>query len=219
MAYPLTTRLVFALASADGLSGSLRDALEVDWVQVNAPDPSLDGALALQHASPAFEAFVMLPGSASMSHALEVLRPLAGWRCEVREPLAVEYAGPGVPVAGMANVAVLRKPGELPYESWLEHWYGPHTQIAMETQGTFGYVQHRVLECLTESGGEVSAIVEELFPLAAVSDVHAFYGSGGDDAELGARITRLMASVAEMGADRDLDLVPTLRMVWGPASF
>ena len=38
--------------------------------------------------------------------------------------------------------------------------------------------------------------------------MHAFYGSGGDDAELTARITRLMASVARIGADRDLDLVP-----------
>ena len=57
----------------------------------------------------------------------------------------------------------------------------------------------------------VSAFVEELFPTAAITDMHAFYGSGGDDAELTARLTRLMTSVARIGADRDLDLVPTSR--------
>ena len=58
------------------------------------------------------------------------------------------------------------------------------------------------------------ALVEELFPAAAVHDVHAFYGSGGDDAELARRLEQLMASVARIGADRDLDLVPTSRHLW-----
>ena len=45
-------------------------------------------------------------------------------------------------------------------------------------------------------------------------DVHAFYGSGGDDAELSRRMTELMASVNRIGADRDLDLVPGSRHLW-----
>ena len=44
--------------------------------------------------------------------------------------------------------------------------------------------------------------------------MHAFYGSGGDDAELDRRITELMASVSRIGADRDLDLVPTSRYLY-----
>ncbi len=39
-------------------------------------------------------------------------------------------------------------------------------------------------------------------------DIHAFYGSNGSQEELDRRITRLMESVATMGADRDLDVVP-----------
>ena len=42
-------------------------------------------------------------------------------------------------------------------------------------------------------------------------DIHAFYGSNGSQEELDRRITRLMESVATMGADRDLDVVPTSR--------
>ena len=45
-------------------------------------------------------------------------------------------------------------------------------------------------------------------------DIHAFYGSGGDKAELDRRLTTLMESVAKMGADRDLDVVPTSRYTW-----
>jgi hypothetical protein len=50
--------------------------------------------------------------------------------------------------------------------------------------------------------------------MAALTDVHEFYGSGGDDEELNRRITDLMASVARFGADQGLDLVPTSRYVW-----
>ena len=60
----------------------------------------------------------------------------------------------------------------------------------------------------------VDALVEELFPSAGMTDMHAFYGSGGDDAELNDRLTQLMASVARIGADRDLDLVPGSRYVY-----
>ncbi|GAA1140167.1 hypothetical protein GCM10009606_19710 [Nocardioides aquiterrae] len=56
--------------------------------------------------------------------------------------------------------------------------------------------------------------MEELFPSAGIADMHAFYGSGGDDAELHRRLGELMASVARIGADRDLDLVPTSRYLY-----
>lgn len=85
----------------------------------------------------------------------------------------------------------------------------------METQATFGYLQNVVVAPLTPDAPKVDALVEELFPTAGIEDMHAFYGSGGNDAELNARLTRLMASVARIGADRDLDLVPTSRYLYG----
>jgi hypothetical protein len=60
----------------------------------------------------------------------------------------------------------------------------------------------------------VDALVEELFPSEGMVDMHAFYDSGGDDAELNARLTRLMASVGRIGFDRDIDLVPGSRYVF-----
>ncbi|MBF6266060.1 hypothetical protein IU463_29775, partial [Nocardia farcinica] len=105
---------------------------------------------------------------------------------------------------GLTNVACLRRPADLAYDDWLARWRGAHTEVALATQATFGYVQHRVLEPVTADAPEIAAVVEELFPIEALHDPPAFYGSGGDPAALGRRIEAMMASVATFGADRDL---------------
>ncbi len=117
----------------------------------------------------------------------------------------------------LANTAVLRRPVELDEETWLHRWLVEHTPIAIRTQATSAYLQHRCLAPLPGSHPDpphVDALVEELFPTAGMHDMHAFYGSGGDDAELSRRMTELMASVSRIGADRDLDLVPGSRHLW-----
>jgi hypothetical protein len=149
---------------------------------------------------------------------VDVVRPLAGglavWEVEERVPLTPPDQPDGERADALAQVAFLRRPPDLPYDDWLAHWHGPHTQIAVETQGTFGYVQNRVLAALTDDTPAIDAVVEELFPTAALHDIHAFYGSGGSQAELDRRITRLLESCAVMGADRGLDVVPTSRYLW-----
>jgi hypothetical protein len=109
---------------------------------------------------------------------------------------------------------VLRRPVELTVDEWRHNWLVDHTPVAIATQGTFGYVQNVVVRPVTVDAPQIDAMVEELFPSAAMTDMHAFYGSGGDDAELNDRFTRLMTSVARFGADRDLDLVPSSRYVY-----
>ena len=120
----------------------------------------------------------------------------------------------GVRLDALAQVAMLRRPDYLAREEYLEYWQVHHTPVAIRTQNTSGYVQNIVEEALTPSSPPVAAIVEEHFPMAALTDPHAFYGSGGDDAELNRRVTELMASVARFGADQGLDLVPTSRYRW-----
>jgi hypothetical protein len=137
-----------------------------------------------------------------------------GYRIDERRPIDPPEAWDGSRAETLANVAVLRRPDELTQEEWLHRWLVDHTPIAMATQATFGYLQNVVVEPVTEDAPFISAFVEELFPSEAISDMHAFYGSGGDDAELNDRLTRLMASVARIGADHDLDLVPSSRYLY-----
>ena len=114
----------------------------------------------------------------------------------------------------LAQVALLRRPAHMSRETYVEYWQVHHTPIAIRTQNTTGYIQNIVEEGLTPDSPEIAAIVEEHFPMTALTDPHAFYGSGGDDEELNRRMTELMASVARFGADQGLDLVPTSRYVW-----
>lgn len=136
------------------------------------------------------------------------------YRVTERRPVEPPAVAAGERADALANIAVLRRPESMTREEYLEIWLGSHTPIASETQHTFGYIQNIVEESLTPGAPEISAIVEELFLMAGMTDIHAFYGSGGDDEELNRRITRLMASVARFGADKGLDLVPTSRYLW-----
>ncbi|WP_121253840.1 EthD domain-containing protein [Nocardioides ferulae] len=136
---------------------------------------------------------------------------VAGWDVEERRPLEPPRVPDGERAEALANVALLRRPAELSREEWLHRWLVDHTPVAIRTQATSGYVQNVVLRAATPDAPRVDALVEELFPPAAAGDLHAFYGSGGDDAELQRRLAEMLASVARFGADRDLDVVATGR--------
>lgn len=113
---------------------------------------------------------------------------------------------------GLANVALLRRPAELDYPTWLQRWQHDHTPVAIETQSTFGYTQNAVVRALTPDAPQLAAIVEELFPIQAVTDLHAFFGAA-DDADLQQRLTRMVASTSAFGANENIDTVPTSRYV------
>jgi hypothetical protein len=139
---------------------------------------------------------------------------LAGWEVDERLPIPPPWTPDGVRMDALANVAVLKRPDDLTRDEWLHRWLVDHTPIAMATQATFGYSQNVVTRALTDAPRQVDALVEELFPSAGMVDMHAFYGSGGDDQELHDRLTKLMGSVSRIGFDRDIDLVPGSRYVF-----
>ena len=85
--------------------------------------------------------------------------------------------------------------------------------MAIQTQSTFGYVQNAVVRALTADAPALSAIVEELFPIEAVADLHAFFGAADDD-DLRSRMERMLASTAAFGANENVDTVPTSRFVY-----
>lgn len=74
--------------------------------------------------------------------------------------------------------------------------------MAIETQSTFGFTQNAVVRPLTPGAPGIAAIVEELFPEEAISDLHAFFGAADDD-DLRHRMERMVASTAAFGANRD----------------
>ena len=220
------TKVIYAVRGAD--QSQLHDpawharlaAAGAERLQLNLDDDAVAGAMRIPAGEPITAVLERVDGRRGgprrpRTRAGRARRAAAGrvdgWVVDERRPIDPPESWDGSRLDGLANVAVLRRPAELTQEEWLHRWLVDHTPVAIETQATFGYVQNIVVEPVTDDAPFVSAFVEELFPTAAITDMHAFYGSGGDDAELTARITRLMASVARIGADRDLDLVPTSR--------
>jgi hypothetical protein len=127
-------------------------------------------------------------------------------------PLPPPPTSPGKRTPGFANVALLRRPDELDEETWLARWHVDHTPVAIATQSTFGYTQNAVVRALTSGAPAIDAIVEELFPIEATRDLHAFFGAADDD-DLGDRMNRMVASTSAFGANENVDTVPTSRYV------
>lgn len=221
----MSTKAIFALHRDDAgpvlLGEAFRSRLAeagVRRVQVNLDDADVaDAPLRFGPGTP-ITAVVAVWTDADVAGATETIRavdPTAdGWRVEERRPIEPPDVPDGERADALANIAFLRRPASMSPEDWLDDWLERHTPVAIETQGTFGYVQNPVVEALTPGAPEVAGIVEELFPMAAMADTHAFYGSGGDEAELERRFSRLMESVSRFGADHGLDLVPTSRYAW-----
>lgn len=127
-------------------------------------------------------------------------------------PLAPPATAAGARTPGFANVALLRRPAGLDEHTWFARWHVDHTPVAIATQSTFGYIQNAVVRALTPDAPRIDGIVEELFPLEATRDLHAFFGAA-DDADLSDRMTRMVTSTSAFGANVDVDTVPTSRYV------
>ncbi len=193
-------------------------AAGVERLQVNVDDEHVAPAMRLTAQEPAIGALVSVwttgPAAVVVAALDATATRVAGWEVEERRPIEPPERWDGARSEGLANLALLRRPDDLTQEEWLHRWLVDHTPVAIETQATFGYVQNVVVAAVTPGAPDKHALVEELFPIEAVSDMHAFYGSGGDDAELSRRLERMLGSVARFGADRDLDLVPTSRYLF-----
>jgi hypothetical protein len=193
----------------------------VPGMTINVRDAEVtDSLMTLTTLDPPVIAFVTVWTQQCYGDQIRTATALLGDRCEqvaaylVTEsvPLPPPCTAPGERTPGFANIAMLRRPADLDESTWLTRWQRDHTPVAFDTQATFGYVQNTVVRGLTEGAPPVAAIVEELFPIEAISDLHAFFGAADDD-ELNDRMTRMVASTSAFGANRDIDTVPTSRYV------
>ncbi|MGH8528909.1 MAG: EthD domain-containing protein [Nevskiales bacterium] len=116
---------------------------------------------------------------------------------------------PGKRTAGFAQIALLRRPEKLAYAAWLDVWHNSHTDVAIETQSTFEYIQNVVVRPLTADAPPVDAIVEECFPSGAMTDYKVFFDAPGDEAKFKRNLQRMMESVSRFIEPGSLDVIPT----------
>lgn len=115
----------------------------------------------------------------------------------------------GQRTAGWAQMAFLVVPEHLTHAEWLALWQDRHTQVAIETQANFEYVQNLVVRPLTTDVPPYAAIVEECFPVAALSDPFCFFDAKGDPDRFKANLDRMMESCDRFIARGTIDVIPT----------
>ena len=195
--------------------------LDLPGLTVNVRDaPVRDSLMTLTTLRPPVQAVISIwtqqHYGEKVAEALRMLAPesesLAAYLVTESAPLPPPSSLPGQRLAGLANIALLRRPVDLDEATWRHRWLHEHTGVAIATQSTFGYLQNYVVRALTPDAPEVAAIVEELFPIEAVESLRAFFGAA-DDADLQHRLGQMVESTSRFGANVNIDTVPTGRYV------
>jgi hypothetical protein len=101
---------------------------------------------------------------------------------------------PGQRTDGFSQMAFLVKPDRLSWEAWRTIWHTSHTQIAIDTQANFEYIQNLVVRPLTEDAPPFVGIVEECFPLTALTDPMVFFDAVGDQEKFDRNLATMMES-------------------------
>ncbi len=127
------------------------------------------------------------------------------------EPLVSQQTHPSIPgerLYGVCQVVFMSPPDDMSRDEWLTIWKDSHTQVAIDTQSTFGYRQNLVVRRLTEDTPVCFGIVEENFPPEAMASDHAFYATGGDEALLQKHMSAMMKSCTRFIDFQKIDVIP-----------
>lgn len=112
----------------------------------------------------------------------------------------------GTRMHGFSQLAFIQKPPRITREAYLDVWLHSHSKVAVETQSTYYYSQNIVNRVLTAGAPDLLSIVEEGFPLEAMTDPLAFYAAS-NKAEYEERYDRMMTSC---GRFVDMDKIDVL---------
>ena len=118
---------------------------------------------------------------------------LSGYLVVESRPL-VHEPPQGARAPGANLVTCIVKKTDISDETFIDLWNNEHRKVAIETQSTFAYVRNAVVRRLTASGGDWDGIVEESFPIEALTDPHVWYDCTSED-EYQRRLKRMVESV------------------------
>ena len=118
---------------------------------------------------------------------------LAGYLVAESRPMVYDPP-PGERSRGANLVTRIHKKADISDQEFIERWTVEHRQVAVETQSTFAYVRNSVLRTLVPGTPECEGIVEESFPIEALSDPHVWYDCD-NETEYRRRLQLMMDSV------------------------
>lgn len=113
---------------------------------------------------------------------------------------------------GWSQFCFIQRPPRLEPEQWLHNWQGLHTDVAIDTQANFEYLQNLIIKPLIDGPLSYAAIVEECFPVEAMDDSAVFFDAVGDANRFEANTRAMAESCArfvDMGDICRIDVLPT----------
>lgn len=120
---------------------------------------------------------------------------------------------------GFNFVSCIEPRDGLPYADFLEHWHTEHRRVAIETQSTFAYVRNEIVRALTADAPAWAAVVEESFPIEALTDPAVWYAAEGLPKRLEEHRRRMIDScLAFLALDR-VEAHPMSEYVMAPDAF
>lgn len=179
--------------SAD-LRGRLADKLVAAGahkIQVNVVDATVAPGAPLRQirTSAPFDGFVSFWIDSAFDHKTyeallaEHVARFAGFAVAESEriPNTTNRVPLGERTPGFSQVCTLQVPPRLTRDAWFDYWQQTHGTLAIETQDTFRYVQNIVTRRLTWDAPPIAGIIEECFPIGAMTDPHVFYDAINPD--------------------------------------
>ncbi len=225
-------KLVYLLFQDPGVPGSkIRQAVIDEAVPamreagasrltLHVQDEEVEAGTPLRRSDPPIRAMVSFwlensDDRGPCERALGALVPrIVGYLVAESRPL-VHETNPGGRTDGMTQVCCISRKAGLSDDEFYDIWTRDHKVVAIETQSTVGYVRNIFVRALTVDAPTCwAAIVEETFPIGALTDPKVFYDSA-DDAELKARLRRMMTSVNRFLDDSDMEVTHTSEYVLG----
>ena len=91
---------------------------------------------------------------------------------------------------GANLVTAITKRADISDAEFFDLWNEEHKKVAIETQSTFGYVRNAVARALTDDAAPWDGIVEESFPIEALTNPHVWYDAK-DEAQYQERLLDL----------------------------
>jgi hypothetical protein len=188
-----------------GLPGALSAACATQ-IRLNLQDDKVEpGAALLQvNTRPQMEAVVQFWVPTTYAPSLETVHAAlekfstryAAWLVVESTVIANtnDTSNFGERTAGFSQLAFLGLPPRLTHDEWRTIWQGYHTRVAIETQSNFEYIQNLVVRALTKNAPPFAGIVEECFPIEALTDPFVFFDAVGDQAKFDANLATMMDS-------------------------
>ena len=115
---------------------------------------------------------------------------------------------------GFNLVTCIEPKDGLAYDDFIHLWHTEHRVVALETQSTFAYVRNEIVRALTPDAPRWAAVVEESFPIEALTDQAVWYAARGSPEKLARHRKRMIESCAAFLALERVDSHPMSEYVF-----